>query len=171
MRYIGFRNPRYDSASFDFGKSPSLIRGADPIFNPTSDLAAFKARDGKLITVWGWADAALNPQMGLGYYDQVVGRIGLHATQAFYRLFLVPGVAHCWGGYGPEDFDAMTAVINWVEKRAAPARLPARRTTRGDLQYNREYCPYPAETRYRGSGNYEDPRSFLCTVRREVTVR
>jgi feruloyl esterase len=164
MKYIGFRNPAYDPSTFDFHQSPALIRGADEIFNPTPDLAAFKARGGKMITVWGWADTALNPQMGIHYYDAVIDRHGLDATQGFYRLFLIPGVAHCSGGYGPDDIDAMTAVINWAEKGIVPTRLPARRTTGGEVRYNREYCSYPATTKYKGSGDAEDPHNHVCTT-------
>jgi len=165
MKYIGFKNPDYDPAQFDFASDPARIRGADVLFNPTPDLAAFKARGGKMITFWGWADTALNPQMGIDYYDRVVGRLGLPATQSFYRLFLIPGVAHCGGGYGPEEIDAMTDVINWVEKGITPDRLPARRrSTDGSPSYNRAYCPYPAATRYDGSGDREDPQSYSCAA-------
>jgi len=118
-----------------------------------------------MITFWGWADTALNPQMGLDYYDKVAGRLGLAATQDFYRLFLIPGVAHCGGGYGPNEIDAMTDLIAWVEAGVAPARLPARRgASDGARAYNRSYCPYPAATRYEGSGDPEDPRSYACVA-------
>ncbi len=163
MKYIGFRDPAYESSTFDFHRSPALMRGADEIFNPTPDLAAFEARGGKMITAWGWADTALNPQMGIHYYDAVVDRHGLEETQGFYRLFLIPGVAHCSGGYGPDDIDAMTAVINWAEKGIVPTRLSARRT-KGGVRYHREYCPYPAATKYKGSGDPEDPRNYVCTT-------
>jgi hypothetical protein len=79
---------------------------------------------------WGWADTALNPQMGISYYDELIAQYGLKGTQDFYRLFLVPGVAHCSGGYGPDDIDALTAVINWVEAGVVPERLSARRESR-----------------------------------------
>lgn len=165
MKYIGLKDPNYDPASFDFQADPARIRGADAVFNPTPDLSAFKARGGRMITFWGWADTALNPQMGLDYYDRLVGRYGLAGTQDFYRLFLIPGVAHCGGGYGPDEIDAMTEVITWVETGVAPARLPARgRGSDGARDYNRAYCPYPAATRHEGAGDPEDPRSYACAA-------
>jgi len=168
MRYIGFKDPDYDSSGFDFNRDPTRIRGSDAVFNPTPDLAAFKARGGKMITFWGWSDTALNPQMGIDYYGKVVRRFGLRQTQDFYRLFLIPGMAHCSGGYGPDHIDAMTAVIAWVENGVAPERLAARRIDDGAATYSRAYCPYPAATKYKGSGDPEDPRSYACASPRTV---
>lgn len=167
VKHIGFRDPQYDPKGFDFVEDPTKIRGADLVFNPTPDLAAFRARGGKMITFWGWADTALNPQMGLHYYDQVVARQGLVETQDFYRFFLVPGVAHCAGGYGPDHIDALTEVINWVEIGAPPERLVA---TRGEAAGDRRraYCPYPAATVYDGVGPSEDPRSYACVIPAKV---
>jgi len=162
MRHIGLKDPGFDLASFDFQADPARIRGADAIFNPAPDLRAFGARGGKMITFWGWADAALNPEMGIDFYDRLVARQGLAEVQGFYRLFLVPGVAHCAGGYGPDQVDAFSLLINWVEKGAPPARLPARR--KAAPSYDRAYCPYPAKTRYRGAGDREDPRNFDCVA-------
>lgn len=163
-RYIGFRTADYDPTAFDFDRDPPLIRRVDRLFNPTPDLDKFKARGGKMITFWGWADAALNPQMGLEYYDRVVSRLGLSSTQDFYRFFLIPGVAHCADGYGPDEIDAMTAVIEWVEKGIVPARLPARRTRDGKVSYDRAYCSYPESTDYLGSGDPEAPGSYSCVT-------
>ncbi len=39
------------------------------------------------------------------------------------RLFMIPGMAHCAGGLGPDQYDAVTAVIDWVEKGVAPESL------------------------------------------------
>jgi feruloyl esterase len=166
MKYIAFRDPDYRSSTFDFHRDPARIRQIDVIFNPTPDLAAFEARGGKMITFWGWSDAALNPQMGLAYYDAVVARRGLKGAQKFYRLFLIPGMAHCGGGYGPNDIDAMSAVIDWVEKGIAPERLSARLTADRKVIYDRAYCAYPSVTRYRGVGNTEDPRNYSCVSSR-----
>lgn len=163
MRHIGLKDDAFELDRFDFARDPARIREADPVFNPTADLAAFRARGGKMITFWGWADTALNPQMGLDYYHRLAAQSGVAGVQDFYRFFLVPGVAHCAGGYGPDEIDALSLVIDWVEAGVAPARLPARRHGRDGLPpLNRAYCPYPAETRYRGAGDPEDPSNFDC---------
>src|SRR5688572_32734942 len=54
-------------------------------------------------------------------YLKAVGTNGL-TTPDFFRLFMVPGMFHCRGGVGTDRFDAMTALINWVENGVAPAR-------------------------------------------------
>ncbi|MET0278499.1 MAG: tannase/feruloyl esterase family alpha/beta hydrolase, partial [Pseudorhodoplanes sp.] len=56
MKYLAFRDSNYDSKSFDFDKDPQRIRKIDEVFNPTTDLAAFRDAGGKMITFWGWAD-------------------------------------------------------------------------------------------------------------------
>jgi len=33
---------------------------------------------------------------------------GLQATQRFARLFMLPSVYHCGGGFGPSQFDMTT---------------------------------------------------------------
>jgi len=162
MKYIAFQNPYYDPKSFNYDTDPEKIREVNEIFNPTADLALFKSAGGKMITVWGWADNALNPQMGLRFYDEVRTRLGAAETESFYRFFLVPGVAHCRGGYGPSEVDALTAVINWTEKGITPDRLPAQLSVDGKLKYQRSYCAYPRVTQYNGAGDTEDPRNYSC---------
>jgi feruloyl esterase len=163
MKYLAFEDANYDSKTFDFDKDPQRIRKMDQIFNPTADLAPFRDAGGKMITFWGWADNALNPQMGMQYYDEVVGKLGLANTQSFYRFFLVPGFAHCRGGYGPNEVDAMSVIIDWVEGGIAPQRLPARMTGKdGKVRYQRAYCAYPQMTKYSGSGDTEDPKNYVC---------
>jgi feruloyl esterase len=162
MKYLAFQDPNYDPKTFDFDKDPQRIRKIDEIFNPTTDLAAFRDAGGKMITVWGWADNALNPQMGTNYYDELVRTYSLTNTQSFYRFFLVPGLAHCRGGYGPIDVDAVTTLIDWVEGETAPDRLPAQLTKDGKVKYLRAYCAYPQATRYNGSGDTEDAKNYTC---------
>ena len=39
---------------------------------------------------------------------------------------LVPGMRHCGGGPALDQFDMLSAVVNWVEKGSAPESLPPR---------------------------------------------
>jgi len=161
MKYFSFGNPAYDASKFDFIRDPSRARAADEQMNPKPYLKAFNDTGGKMIMWWGWSDAALNPGMGIDFYDRVVANYGLANTQRFYRFYLIPGVSHCAGGYGPCDVDGMPALIDWVEKGVAPGRLGARRVVDGKTVYNRAYCAYPAATRYQG-GDPEVPANFQC---------
>jgi feruloyl esterase len=37
-------------------------------------------------------------------YDSVVKRMGMGETAEFTRLYMVPGMQHCGGGPGPDNF-------------------------------------------------------------------
>jgi len=163
MKYWAFelQNPGYDWKTFNFDTDPDRMGRINGILNPLPELAAFKARKGKILSYWGLADAALNPVMGTDYHDAVVARLGKAETRDFYRLFQVPGVAHCSGGYGPSQIDGMTPLIEWVEAGKAPDRLPARLVVAGTTQYNRAYCAYPQRTLHTG-GATEDPANWRC---------
>lgn len=163
MKYFAFetQDPAYDWSKFNFDTDPDRMGRINSILNPEPELAAFKARNGKILSYWGWADAALNPIMGTDYYNAVSAKLGLAQTQSFYRMFFVPGVAHCSGGYGPHQIDAMTPLIEWVEAGKAPDRLPAKLVTAGVTKYNRSYCPYPQTTVHTG-GDTESPANWRC---------
>jgi feruloyl esterase len=128
------------------------------------DLSAFRARGGKLIMYFGWADPQLNPRVAVEYYDQVVGRMG-SATGEFFRLFMVPGMFHCAGGVGTSTFDADTPLVHWVESGAAPSSIPASQVAGGKTVRTRPLCPYPQVARYKGSGSIDDAANFTCAAR------
>ena len=106
-------------------------------------------------------------------------------TACTYRLFMVPGMAHCYFGPGASSFggvgqqkppardalhDIQTALENWVEKGVAPERLIATKYVDDEPQtttvaLTRLLCPYPAVARYKGSGDANDAASFVCTPR------
>ena len=93
------------------------------------NLSAFEKAGGKLILWAGYSDPAINPAGTISYYQAVVKTMGgLSATEQFAKLFLLPGVAHCGGGQGPNNFDALTAITAWVTKDSAPSSLPATST-------------------------------------------
>jgi len=121
-------------------------------------------RGGKIVGYFGWADPALNPLMGVGYYETVTKTMG-PSTADFYRLFMVPGMSHCSGGAGTSAFDALTPLVQWVEKGIAPAAIPASRVVDGTPVRTRPLCPYPQTAIYKGSGSTDDAASFTCGVR------
>ena len=84
----------------------------------------------------------------------------LEDVQKFFRLFMAPGVQHCGGGPGPNTFDLLTELENWVEKGIAPKRIIA---TGGNVPTRtRPLCPYPKSAMYSGSGGTDDAASFVC---------
>jgi feruloyl esterase len=102
--------------------------------------------------------------MGVKYYEQAVVRNGPTTTD-FFRLFMVPGMAHCGGGIGPDRHDAVTAVINWVEKGQAPVSMKASRVVNNQVVRTRPLCAYPNVARYSGQGSIDDAASFSCVAR------
>jgi hypothetical protein len=67
------------------------------------DLAEFRDGGGKVILWHGWNDQLITAEGTIDYYDRVARELGgYERTQAFARLFMAPGVAHCAGGDGPQ---------------------------------------------------------------------
>src|SRR5207302_1415547 len=94
---------------------------------------------------------------------------GLHrlAAEDFFRLFMVPGMQHCSGGPGPNTFDMLTALENWVEKGKAPHSVIASHSTAGVVDRTRPLCVYPKVAVYSGTGSTDDAANFKCRTPRE----
>jgi feruloyl esterase len=75
---------------------------------------------------------------------------------------MLPGVLHCGGGPGPNQFDMLAAMERWVEDRQPPERILASTVTDGRTQRTRPLCPYPRRAVYRGSGSTDEEASFEC---------
>jgi feruloyl esterase len=87
---------------------------------------------------------------------------GPAAARDNYRLFMVPGMGHCRGGAGTATFDILGALEKWVERGQAPDRIPASRTTNGQIDRTRPLCPYPQVATYTGSRSTNDASNFIC---------
>ncbi|WP_337013854.1 tannase/feruloyl esterase family alpha/beta hydrolase [Pantoea sp. AS142] len=100
-----------------------------PLYNATNtNLAPFKAAGGKLIVWHGLADDSISPAGTIAYFKGVQAFMGAEKVDSFMRLFLLPGVAHCGNGEGPDQIDLLTALINWTEQGVAPDKLIAGKT-------------------------------------------
>ena len=125
------------------------------------DLTRFQQRGGKILMYFGWADPALNPLMGVEYYEKVSERMGA-GTPGFFRLFMAPGMFHCGGGVGPSVIDAFTPLTDWVERGVAPDAIQASRMVSGKAVRTRPLCAYPEVAKYQGSGSVDEAASFTC---------
>jgi Tannase and feruloyl esterase len=166
MRYLILDppQPEYDSLKFDYDTAASVVERWSQLADAKeTDLSKFRERGGKLIMTYGWADQILQPMMGVNYYEAVVAKNG-QDTGNFARLFMMPGVAHCGGGIGPDRNDAVTAVIDWVEKGTAPDSLLASKVTDNKVVRTRPLCPYPQVARYKGQGSIDDAANFSCVA-------
>jgi feruloyl esterase len=166
MKYLILDPPQadYDFMKFDYDRDTALVQRWSRLADAKeTDLSKFRGSGGKLIMTYGWADTILQPMMGVNYYEAVVARNGRN-TSDFARLFMMPGVAHCGGGVGPDRIDAVTAVIDWVEKNQAPDSLLASKVTNGNVVRTRPLCPYPQVARYKGQGSIDDAANFSCAA-------
>jgi feruloyl esterase len=80
-----------------------------------------------------------------------------------YRLFMVPGMEHCGGGDGPNTFDSLRAIEEWVETGRAPDQIIASRIRDGKTERTRPLRPYPRVAKYKGTGSTDDAANFSCS--------
>jgi hypothetical protein len=164
FRYLAFpkKDPNYQLNQLDLDRDAPRLEWIRQVLDATdTDLTGFRDRGGKLLMWFGWADPALNPLMGVEYYEAAVRKMG-PATRDFFRLFMLPGVFHCTGGVGCDSFDRLTALIDWVEQGKAPDGLVASRMEKGKPVRTRPLCPYPQVAKYKGTGSIDDAASFTC---------
>jgi feruloyl esterase len=125
-------------------------------------LAQFRARGGRMIVPHGVSDPVFSLNDTLAWYREA-DELNRGAAAEFVRVFPVPGMAHCAGGPATDQFDAFEALVNWVERGVAPARIVAKAGPQSPWPgRTRPLCPYPQEARYIGQGSIEDAQSFRC---------
>jgi feruloyl esterase len=168
MRYLAFErdDPSFGWRTFRFPQDLERMKTMTQILSPLdADLRPFKGAGGKLLLYHGWADPAISAYGTLGYYEKSVDIVGgQQSMDAFAKLYLVPGMHHCRGGAGPDQFDMLTALENWVEKGQSPAALTASRRENGVVTRSRPLCPHPQVARYTGAGSIDDAASFRCSL-------
>ncbi len=164
FKYVVFKNPDWDFHAFNFDSDLDLTAKAEGgnlnASNP--DLRPFFGHGGKLIQYHGWSDPQIAPGISVEYYKAVLTASQGSPISDSYRLFMVPGMAHCSGGDGVSTFDTLTALETWVEHGKAPAQIPATRVQNGQIERSRPLCPYPQVARYKGSGDPNDAANFSC---------
>jgi feruloyl esterase len=165
FRYLAFpkKDPNFTMAQFDWEKDPQRLDWIRGVLDATDpDLTAFRDNGGKIVMYFGWADPALNPRMGVEYFESVQRKMG--STEDFFKLYMMPGVFHCGGGVGPASFDPLNPLIQWVEDGRAPAGLRASHVVGEKVVRTRPLCPYPQVAKYKGAGSMEDADSFACAA-------
>jgi feruloyl esterase len=75
---------------------------------------------------------------------------------------MVPGMAHCGGGPGPNQFSAIATLERWREAGVAPDKMVAARVNNGRVDMTRPLCPYPQVAVYTGTGSTNDAANFVC---------
>jgi len=172
FRWMVFGDPDWKREQIDLDRDWPIARErlAATINSDELDLTGFFKRENKLLLYHGWADAALPPQNTINYYDKLRARHGEPASQRV-RLFMAPGMAHCGSGPGPNVFDALGALDQWVEggpppetiiaskhdnDQAAALGLPAK------VLRTRPLCAWPKVARWNGKGSSDAAENFSC---------
>jgi len=185
-RNFVYQDKKWTFHGFDLDKGRAdAERIIGPIMNAEDvHFAKFKARRGKLLQYAGMVDSIVTPLSSVKFYQAVVAAQGqksdpaaLARTQEFYRLFLAPGVGHCGGGPGPNQFgqgggvgdaehDMVVALEQWVEKDIPPTRIVATKFVSDDktkgVAMTRPLCLFPQVAKYKGSGAVTDAANFVC---------
>ncbi len=149
-----------------------------------SDAAAYIEQGRKLIMYHGYSDGDITPYRTIQYYrDLAKQHGGYDGLKKNARLFMVPGLAHCRGGPGPNAFgqpylnaptkadaqhDLLIALERWVEDGEAPQQIIASKFERDDVTKpivrTLPLCPFPAMAKYVGTADVNDAANWRCAV-------
>jgi poly(3-hydroxybutyrate) depolymerase len=137
-------------------------------------LSALKNRGAKMMVYHGTADPIFSSDDTQAWYQTLQQAHG-SSVQDFARYYAVPGMNHCAGGPATDQFDMLTALVNWVEKGQAPDRVLASARGAGNVggvnadvpagwsaNRSRPLCPFPQVARYNGSGDIDNAANFSC---------
>jgi len=173
-----YDDPDWDEDSFQRTRDLALVNKAMPELRADStQIAPFLARGGRAIIYQGWQDPSVIAGPTVDYYARLAAANGgLGKLSKAVQLVMVPGMYHCGGGPGADQFggsgqmaapsdpsrDILWSVIDWVENARAPTGLTAARVKEGKIVLTRKLCPFPKSARYDGKGDTTAATSFSC---------
>ena len=163
--HMVFEDPNWDWRTFTYDRDLAAAKAklGDVMDAMDPDLSRFKARGGKLIVYHGWSDFSISPEATRRYYDTLVTAMGGRAaTEAFARLFLLPGVGHCRGGTGPDTFDGLGPLVDGSKRASRPSASWRRRRSMARWCGRVRCVPIPGSRAGTGRAASTTPASFDC---------
>jgi feruloyl esterase len=176
MRHIVMRDPDFN-ANLDWPQTDEVLsRDAALLFErrtrrgdaDEADLMIpYLMKGHKALLYYGYDDQAISPYRTIWFYQDLAEIFGGYRNlQGHVRLFMAPGMLHCGGGPGPNSFDTLTALENWVEHGIAPERIIATKyvndTPAQGVARTMPLCKFPEKARYDGAGDPRDAASWTC---------
>ncbi|OJJ48681.1 hypothetical protein ASPZODRAFT_24287 [Penicilliopsis zonata CBS 506.65] len=185
FKYVVF-DPSWNPAYFNLydAETADALNPAE-IRTWPSDLSAFHARGGKMITFHGQQDNQITSFNSIRFYDRLAAggmQTGAEQMEAFFRFFRISGMFHCNTGPGAwvvgqgggasaagipfaRENNVLAALVAWVEDEIAPDTILGTKFVNDEvgrgIQMQRRHCRYPLRNTYIG-GNASLPDSWMC---------
>lgn len=181
-RYLAYwedgDGPGTDPLTFDWDRDPPRLALTEALYNAQNpDLRKFRDAGNKLILYHGWDDLEVPPNLSVDYYETATKTMGgLDATQEFFRMFMIPSMAHCRRGPGADALDYISAIEAWVEDGQAPDQWMSHKLKKPQaynglprlrypldpevIDWSRPVYPYPATAKWSGEGDWKDPTTW-----------
>jgi feruloyl esterase len=159
----GWKAMSYIDLSNAYDQGVALQTQFANINTDDNNLAEFAARGGKMLVYHGLSDTLIPPQGTLNYYNRLTSKMGGDTVvKNFYRLFLVPGMAHGFANGTtntaanpplPTVDQLYLALTAWVEQGQPPSRIDitSQATTANTKSTSRPLCLYPAKANFVGA--------------------
>jgi hypothetical protein len=154
LKYFGFSEDPdgYSAMDFNFDTDVPLLSSQGELFNALdADLSTFRASGGKMIMWHGLSDSLVLPGQSQRYFGSVQDKLGNHETYSFFRLFMAPGLGHCWAlpAETPDQMDLLSALERWVEQDIAPDEIAVTQLNSDGAVLRRGMLhPYPQVATY-----------------------
>ena len=161
-KYAVFQDVNWDWKTLDYDKDiEKADKAVDPLFRAyPNQIAEYLKKGGKLLIHMGGTENF----DGSDIIDLSVDSAKLAGAKYKDSIKLVemPGMNHCGGGLGCDQFDKIGTIDAWVTQGKVPDQIVATKQSNGQVVASRTVCAYPMVSRYKGTGSETDASSYVC---------